>query len=116
MDRGFLEIGRRYKGGIVLAGGAILNIVLWVFVFTLFPTDTPAAILHYSVGAGVDFIGEGRRIMVLPIVGTAVIVLNSAMAYGLRGASIRAVWLFLGIIPVIQVALLTAFALLLRVN
>lgn len=109
------RIGQHRIAGIVLVS-VLLNSVLWVLALTLFPTDTPAAILHYSVGAGVDFIGEGQRIVSLPIVGTVVILLNCALAYGMRDTSKRFVWLFLSIMPLIQIVLLTAFALLLRVN
>ncbi|MEX1112585.1 MAG: hypothetical protein WEC84_03925 [Candidatus Andersenbacteria bacterium] len=106
----------RFPAALTVGGSALLNGALWVLVLTKFPQDTPAAILHYSVGSGVDFIGEGQEITTLPLIGSLILLCNTAMAYGLRNASFRALWIFIGILPILQVALLAAFVLLLRVN
>lgn len=101
----------------VLVGiGIVLNAVLWILVTTTFPKDSPAAVLHYSVGVGIDFIGPGGQIYALPSIGTALLVANTALAYILAAVSRRAVWVFIGIIPFIQTILLAAYLMLWRLN
>jgi hypothetical protein len=101
---------------IILAVSVVLNITLWTLVLWLFPKDTPVVILHYSVGVGVDFIGQSRQIMVLPLIGTVILGANSILAWAVGRASDRAAWMFLGITPIIHILLIMAFIVLWRLN
>lgn len=102
---------------LLLAGAALLlNIVLWAGVLLTFPKNAPAAVLHYTVGVGVDFIGESGQIMVLPIAGTVLLVLNVLFAYILRGASAAAVWMLVGTSALVQLIFLVAYIYLLTLN
>lgn len=93
-----------------------VNIILWVLTYKLFPKDTPAAILHYSSGVGIDFIGEGTQIYVLPAIGLGTLIGNAVLGRGLLRASQKAAWICWSIIPGLQVMLLVAFILLWQVN
>lgn len=100
----------------LIGAQTLVNAILWIVALTMFPRTSPAAILHYSVGVGIDFIGEGRQIMVLPAAGTVVLVLNGILAYGVRRMSRPAVWIMLGGSAVVQLLLIAAYVYLLKLN
>ncbi|MEX0650251.1 MAG: hypothetical protein WD200_04565 [Candidatus Andersenbacteria bacterium] len=112
----FVQKVARHPIALTVAASAIINITNWVLALRLFPHQAPAVILHYSVGNGVDFVGEGDWILRIPAIGSSILILNVLVAYGLRRASIRAVWILTAALPILEVALLAAFVLLLRVN
>ena len=84
--------------------------------YITFPSDTPAAVLHYSVGVGVDFIGEGRQIIVLPLSGALLVVLNGLAAYVVRRASWTATWILLSTTVLLQILLIIAYVYILQLN
>lgn len=101
----------------LLAGFSLLaNIGLWIGVMTTFPRNTPAAVLHYSVGVGIDFIGHGQQIVVLPAVATGILLLNIALAFGLRKVSRAATWIILSGAAIVQVLLIAAYSFILLLN
>jgi hypothetical protein len=100
----------------LLGASAIINVSLWLLARFLFPQETPAAILHYSAGTGIDFIGEGDQIVVLPLIGTIVWVGNSILGFTLMRASPTSAWLLWASTLVMECTLLLAFFLLLRIN
>lgn len=102
--------------GLVVAGSIVINAIIWWLTLTVFPLDSPATILHYTIDVGVDFIGEGKQITSLPIMGLAIIVFNTIMGVALLRADQRASWLLWSVMPPIQLALLLAFYLLREVN
>lgn len=101
--------------GLVLAA-MVLNGLLWVGVSWFFPQTDPVAILHYTATVGVDFIGEGTHITVLPRLGAFVVVINVVLAAALRPADQRTTWLLLAPLPLFQALLLVAFYSLWRLN
>lgn len=108
---------RHIKLVIILVGlSIILNGVVWWLTLTVFPVDSPAAILHYTIDVGVDFIGEGKQITSLPTMGLSIIVFNTIMGIALLRADQRASWLLWSVMPPVQLALLLAFYLLREVN
>lgn len=100
----------------VLAASAILNGLLWFATLRLFPRDLPIAILHYSIGVGIDLIGEGNQIHVLPAVGSVLLVGNFLLGMVVNRVSRKAAWLMWGAVPFIQLVLGMAFVLLWRLN
>lgn len=94
---------------IVTGASTALNAGLWILVFLTFPKDAPAAVLHYSVGIGIDFVGQGRQIMALPIVGTVLLIMNTALAFFLSTSSRRAAAALWTTAPVIQLILIAAY-------
>lgn len=101
---------------ISIAISVILVGSLWFLAWYVFPREAPAAILHYSVGVGVDFIGEGNTIFVLPALATILVVVNSALAFIIRRASQRATYLiWIGTPPIVAV-LLVASGIIWRLN
>jgi len=101
---------------IIAAGSCALALVFWGVVWWTFPRSTPAAVLHYSSGMGVDYIGEGNRILVLPGAATALVVTNLLLWQIIKRASKKAAWIFIGIVPILVVLLLTAYILLWQLN
>ena len=100
----------------LLVSGIILNAVLWILVFTLFDKSNPTAVLHYSVDIGIDFVGEGIRIVTLPLIGSLILFLNGSLGLLLYPTEARLSWVFWSVIPVIQLILLGSFLLLLHIN
>lgn len=101
---------------LLVAAGAGLNLALWLAAWLVFPADMSVAVLHYSPGVGIDFIGEGRQIMALPLVGLAVLAGNCLLAAALRRWSTRASFVLLAAAPTVQVVLLVAVWLLRNLN
>lgn len=93
-----------------------LNIALWLLALVFFPNNNPAAILHYNALSGVDFIGTSSSIITLPLIGFIIIIVNGLLAWRLKPASARAVWLLWGAAGVVQVILIVAVSLLWRLN
>ncbi len=89
----------------------VLNGVLWLLSVYAFPRGRPAAVLHYNLDVGIDFISHGATITMLPLAGLVLLTGNAALAFVIRGIDERSVWILLGITPVIQLVLLGAFAL-----
>lgn len=100
----------------LLAVSVLLNGLLWVGALVLFPRTAPAAVLHYSIDVGIDFIGEGKQIIVLPVAGAAILVGNALLGWLLRRTDPSAAYIAWGMVPAAQVLLLAAFALIWRAN
>lgn len=94
----------------------LINGVLWLLVYTLFPKDLPAAILHYNVAVGIDFVGEGKQVFMLPAVGLSLVVLNTVLAYMLRSINLLAGRLLLGSAILAQLLLIAGFVAILAIN
>lgn len=94
----------------------VLNGILWALAATFFPKDDPVTILHYSVGVGIDLIGEGSEIMLLPLVGLIIMIGNTVLGRIIAASSYRAAWIIWSSIPIVQAILLGAFLLLWRQN
>lgn len=101
---------------IVIALSLLLNIGTWAVTIFVFPQAGSAAILHYTVPLGVDFIGESRQVYVLPTIALAILIGNLAVGLLIRRPSRRAAWLLWSTIPVVQIVLLAATILLWQFN
>lgn len=98
-----------------------LNLLLWIIVLATFPKDSPSAILHYTAGIGVDFIGEGWQIITLPAIGILLLVVNTVLARLVEGASQSeasklAFWVLWGSVPLFECILLVTYVILLTLN
>jgi mannose/fructose/N-acetylgalactosamine-specific phosphotransferase system component IID len=100
----------------IFVSGLLLNSVLWLVALFFFPRQEQSTVLHYSSSVGIDFVGEGERILVLPISGLALLIGNFVLGAVIYRADYRAAWVLWGMIPLIQMILLGAFYLLWRVN
>lgn len=94
----------------------LLNGALWLFVAVTYSRDNPAAILHLSSGAGLDVIGWGSSMLLIPLVGFFIIAINGVLAFCIRNVNMQILWLLLGIIPVIQLFLILAYSTLWLLN
>jgi hypothetical protein len=95
--------------------GVVLNAVLWLFSLFGFPKHD-VAILHYSVDVGIDFIGEGKQIIVLPAIGLLILVGNYILGSAVYKADKSSAWLVWSTAPIIQLILISAFFLIWRAN
>jgi hypothetical protein len=100
----------------VLLTSLLLNVVLWLLPWMFFPYNDTGAVLHYNVDIGIDFIGQGRQIFLLPLIGLLVAVGNSMLGYVLYHADRRSTWVYWGIIPLVQIILIGAFFLIWQAN
>ncbi len=100
----------------LLGISAITNGALWLAARLLFPITDPNAVLHYTTTGGIDFIGQGSTIFNLPLAGLGLLVLNVLLGGLLYRVERPAAWLLWAVTPLIQVALLAGFFLLLYVN
>lgn len=99
----------------ILVISAILNVVLWAMVILLFPA-TEEAVLHYSIGVGIDFIGASRQIYLLPVIGLIVLFGNTFLGLAIRRTDNRSAWLLWSVIPPVHFILLISYLLLWLVN
>jgi hypothetical protein len=65
---------------------------------------------------GIDFVGEGRHIIVLPAVGTVVLLLNLIVGRLIVKADQRTAWVLWSGVPIIEVLLIIALAFLKNLN
>jgi hypothetical protein len=94
----------------------VLNAFLWLFVLITFPKHDPSAILHYTAGVGIDFVGSPLQIFVLPGIGLAVLLINAVLARFVRSVSHVAFWIFWASLPILECMLIGTYAILLRLN
>lgn len=106
---------RVYSLGIV-GVSVVLNLLLWILSITIFPQDSPVAILHYNAIVGVDFIGGGHQIYILPLIGVIILVGNIVVGLVVQKTSDRSRWLLLLTSVFVQIILLVSFAILWRLN
>lgn len=100
---------------LIIALSAVLNIALWLLVFFLFPASD-AAVLHYSIGIGIDFIGSARQVYLLPAIGLIVLFGNTLLGITIKNTDIRSAWLLWSIIPPVQLVLFGSFYLIWWIN
>ncbi len=95
--------------------GLILNGVAWGIAW-FFPRNEATAILHYSSSIGIDFVGEGRHIMVLPALGMLILVLNLLVGRSIRARDGEAALVLATAVPLVQMLLILALLFLRSVN
>lgn len=100
----------------LLAVATLLNAALWVLILTKFDRSNPAAVLHYSVDVGIDYIDEGGRVIILPIIGISMLALNSLLGWLLFKTEPRISWQLWTVTPIVQLVLLLSAVLLITVN
>lgn len=101
---------------IILAASIILNVLLWILSVAIFPRQSPSAILHYSSGLGIDFVGQGHQIIILPLIGSMILIGNSLLGLGIWRLAPISGWLLLTTSLISQSIILTGFILLWQVN
>lgn len=107
---------RDYRRWLLSGVGVILNLVCWLLAYFAFPRQAPLAVLHYSLGIGIDFVGAGVQIMVLPAIGLAILIGNTLLGLVLGRVSWRSEFIVWSVIPLSQVILIGALLLLREVN
>ena len=101
---------------ICLVLALMLNAATWLVSLRFFPTNQETAILHYTSTIGIDFIGAGQEINTLPMVGSVLLISNLLMAFLLYRPSRQAAIMFCAVLVPLELILLTAILLILRVN
>lgn len=102
---------------LLLQGVSVLLLAgSWYAAQQLFPAESPATVLHYSIEVGIDFVGAGSEIRTLPLIGSALLVFNLILGSALLRADTRAAWVLWTTTPTLQAILLAAVLLLWRIN
>ncbi len=101
---------------IILIISIALNLLLWIIVLVSFPKNAPSAILHYTAGVGIDFIGQGWQIITIPGIGTLLIGVNVILARYIKKASEVSFWIIWMNMPFSQALLLGTYGILLSLN
>ena len=101
---------------LALAAAILLNAITWLLVFVSFPDRSDAMVLHYNIYFGIDLVGPWQQLLMIPISGTASIVVNTGLVllFSKKAGLLSSVLEFSAVL--IQVILLTAVLLLIPVN
>jgi hypothetical protein len=68
---------------IVLGASLLINLAIWAFLYLKFsPLGSSENILplHYNIYFGIDFVGEWKKVFVIPLVGIFFITINFLIA------------------------------------
>lgn len=106
---------RKHGLALLAISSVALNAVVWAIAW-LFPQHQTAAILHYTSSVGIDFVGEGRHIMVLPAVGGSILLINGVVGRLIKSADLRTAWVLWSAIPIVQLLLIVALLFLKSLN
>ncbi|MCK5459941.1 hypothetical protein KAI52_02415 [Candidatus Parcubacteria bacterium] len=58
----------------------LLNIFIWIYCFLNIKAGEELIYLHYNIYFGVDFIGEWRKIFIIPIFGLIILLINYSIS------------------------------------
>src|SRR5688500_2639567 len=95
--------------------GLVLNAGAWGIAL-VFPRQEATAILHYTSNVGIDFVGDGRHIVVLPAAGLLILILNLVVGWLILDADRRTAWMLWTAVPIVQVILSVALLFLRSIN
>src|SRR3989344_1924974 len=74
---------------------AALNALLWLIIWFKFPpSDVPYAI-RYSILSGADIFGTQKTLLLLSVLGSAILIMNTLIAFSLRGKEVFLSYIFL---------------------
>lgn len=104
------NIIKRWPAATLVTLSLVLNGIFWLVAILTFPREVPAAVLHYSVGVGIDFIGEGKQVLVLPGIGLAIIAVDGILAAITRGVMRLGMWILLASAILAQILLIIAYS------
>lgn len=114
--RRLLTVGYFRPLWVIVAGCSAINVAMWIVALRFFPRQNLTAILHYSIDAGVDFVGEGQHITVLPLLGSTLLVLNLIIGFAVVKADKAAAWVLWSSMPLVQLCLSVGLIFLWRIN
>jgi len=101
---------------VVVGITAVLNAGIWFAALQYFPSDDTSLVLHYSVDVGIDFVGQGSHITVLPLTGAILLLLNLIVGLAATSADKRVSWVLWGAMPLFQIVLAAALFFIWHVN
>lgn len=100
----------------VLALSLALNFTLFIFLYFSVKQSNLPATLHYNVYWGVDYFGETRQLLTLPLIGFLILVFNSILGFKLWPGNKVLAYYFNSIAFVVQIFLAIAGAALYLIN
>lgn len=107
---------KRYFVLICLGLSLIANVFLWVFLVWKMGSLGEEAILHYDVLQGIDLIGPGQDLLLLPLMGLIIIGLNFFLgAWGIKRNRLMA-QILAGIALAVQFVLIVSACLMIHIN
>ncbi len=95
---------------------AVFNAFLWIIIWFKFPpSDIPYAI-RYSIFSGADIFGTQNTLLLLSALGSAILIMNTVVAFYLRKKEVFLSYIFLAASLIVQIFLLIALFALLKFN
>ncbi|MBL7141898.1 hypothetical protein ISS21_02285 [Patescibacteria group bacterium] len=65
----------------LIGEAGVLNLLLWLYIlFTFWGTIEPI-VLHYNILFGIDSVGPWRKLLVLPLLGSGILIVNSVLIF-----------------------------------
>lgn len=112
-----LKLYFKYRASWGLIGAAgLINLAHWITASRYISAQTDSVFLHYNILFGVDYIGEGWRLLGLPTLGLTILLLNFFLGWSLFQTDKFVSLLANAVSAVCQILLLTATAWLIFLN
>ncbi|MBL7054018.1 hypothetical protein ISS06_02345 [Patescibacteria group bacterium] len=58
----------------------ILNILTWLYIFVKFQGQE-IVVLHYNLLSGIDFIGRWQKLLIIPLVGSCILIIHFCFSF-----------------------------------
>lgn len=112
-----MEVRFKFKFFLLsLAVTTVFNALLWFIAWFKFPpSDIPYAI-RYSILSGADIFGTQNTLLLLPTLGSAILVINGLLAFSLRKKEVFLSYILLAMSIIVQFFLFIALLGLLKFN
>ena len=106
------------KWPVAIFGGlaAILNLFSWVWLMVQIPDMGGQMFLHYNVLFGVDYIGEGWRMFLVPLLGLVIFIINMLASWILYRRDVFMSYILVGVTALCQIFVVIATVLVVFLN
>jgi len=101
---------------LVIGASVLINGGTWLATWLLFPDRDSALVLHYTVNVGIDFVGQGQHITVLPLTGSLLLLMNIVVGLAAYAADTRVSWVMWAVLPLLQAIVAGAVFLIWQIN
>jgi len=89
----------------ILVLSFVINITLWIFLKVFIKPGPVPLTLHYTIYFGPDLLGEAWQVLTIPLVGLAMIFINSFLGFLVYSRDKFTAYFLMGILPVLQIFL-----------
>lgn len=89
----------------ILVLSFVINITLWIFLKVFIKPGPVPLTLHYTIYFGPDLLGEAWQVFTIPLVGLAVIFINTVLGFLIYPRDKFTAYFLISILPVVQIFL-----------